>query len=125
MSSPAGPGAAALTALADIRGEGEAAEGRIRVVVDGTSDLVSLVLAPESMRLGADELADAIASAFAIARETAQGKARAAAAALPPAAVDAEALARLGDLGAQSMQRVEQMMAAVEQLSARLGTPPR
>lgn len=111
--------------MADIRGEGEAAEGRVQVVVDGTSNLVSLKLAPESKRLGTEELEQAISSAFAQARTAAQEQARTAAAALPAPSIDADALARLGDLGSQSLLRVEQMMAAVEQISARMGTPPR
>lgn len=114
-----------MAALGEIRGEGETADGRVRVVVDGTSNLISLTLSPESKRLGVEDLEQAISAAFALARTSAQSQARTAAATLPSAAVDAEALARLGDLGAQSLARVQQMMAAVEQISARMGPAPR
>ena len=120
--NPLGPGASALAALADIRGEGEAADGRVQVVVDGTSNLVGLTLDPDALGLGADELAAAIAAAFAQARTAAQTQARTAAAALPAPAIDAAALSRLGELGAQSLERIQQLMATAQRLGAH---PPR
>ena len=119
--NPLGPGASALAALADIRGDGEAADGRVQVVVDGTSNLIGLTLDPDALGLGADELAAAIAAAFAQARTAAQTQARTAAA-LPAPAIDAAALSRLGELGAQSLERIQQLMATAQRLGAH---PPR
>jgi DNA-binding protein YbaB len=127
-ADPRGGGAAAagaLGALQAIRATAEAADGRIRVVLDGTSDLVELELTPEAMRLSSQDLQEAIAAAFAQARREAQAQARSAAGTFAAPALDPASLARLGDLGTQSLRRVEQMMAAVEQISARMGQPPR
>ncbi|MGW5361222.1 YbaB/EbfC family nucleoid-associated protein [Actinopolymorpha pittospori] len=54
--------------LASVRGEGEAAAGLVRVTVDGTSNLVGLVIEPKAMRLASQDLTEAVLAAFGAAR---------------------------------------------------------
>lgn len=46
-------GSALMAAYRAIRGEGTAADGRVRIVLDGSSDLVELDLDPYAMRAAA------------------------------------------------------------------------
>jgi DNA-binding protein YbaB len=62
--------AGVLERLAAVRGEGTAAGGKVRVVLDGTCDLVDLALEPAVLRSSVQELSAAIREAFAQARRT-------------------------------------------------------
>ncbi|MFI7639335.1 YbaB/EbfC family nucleoid-associated protein [Nonomuraea sp. NPDC049400] len=64
-----------LDQFAEMRESAEAAKGLVKVEVDGTSDLVGLMIDPRAMRLPSHELADAIRDAFGRARAAAQERA--------------------------------------------------
>jgi DNA-binding protein YbaB len=67
-------GTTVLDQLSAIRGSGEASNGRVKVELDGTSNLVDLVIEPKAMRLSSDALVAAVRSAFEAAREDVQGQ---------------------------------------------------
>lgn len=54
--------------FAGFRGHGEAAEGRVRVDVNGTGDIEDVQLDPKAMRLPSEDLAAAFKEAFTSAR---------------------------------------------------------
>ncbi|MFB4266242.1 YbaB/EbfC family nucleoid-associated protein [Nonomuraea sp. GTA35] len=64
-----------LDRFAELREVEAAANGLVKVTVDGTSDLVELVIDPRAMRLPSEELAAAIKEAFGRARAAAQERA--------------------------------------------------
>jgi len=74
VQAPEGRDPDFAASFAEVRGEGEACDGRVRVVLDGTSNLVDLVIDPRAMRLGSEELAEGIRAAFAEAREAVQAQ---------------------------------------------------
>lgn len=61
-------------ALREVRGEGEAADGLVRVVVGPSGTLEDLELDPRAMRLASEELRDAIVEAAQAATADAQAK---------------------------------------------------
>ena len=107
-----------IAAYQAIRGTGEAADGRVRVVVDGSSDLVELDIDPHAMRLAAQDLAAAIREAFGAARTEAQR----AAVEVQPArlAVPEDARAMLSDLSTLAQRNLDGIDRLAESL-ARLG----
>lgn len=54
--------------FAGFRGHGEAADGRVRVDVNGTGDIEDVQLDPKAMRLPSEDLAAAFKEAFTAAR---------------------------------------------------------
>jgi DNA-binding protein YbaB len=61
-------------ALADITGEGEAADGLIRAVVDGSGGIREVALNPRAMRLDSATLAEALTRAVREAQSDAKSK---------------------------------------------------
>ncbi|MEU4224955.1 YbaB/EbfC family nucleoid-associated protein [Nonomuraea sp. NPDC026600] len=60
--------------ITEVRGRGEAADGRVVAETSSTGELVGLTIDPRAMRLGSDELAAAVLEAAgAAARNTAEG----------------------------------------------------
>ncbi|GAA2412209.1 hypothetical protein GCM10010404_82680 [Nonomuraea africana] len=60
--------AAAMENLTELSGEGEAAEGRVRAVVESDGTLRELRFDPRAMRLGSEELAQAATEAVRLAQ---------------------------------------------------------
>ena len=111
----------ALGRLAEARGTGQAANGLVRLVVDGTGDLVELVIEPRAMRLASVDLAAAVREAFHAARDAAR-EALAASAPTPSAQVEqlGAAGATLAQLGLDAQRRLDEMTSVVRDLSTRL-----
>jgi DNA-binding protein YbaB len=61
--------------MAELRGEGEAADGKVRVLVQQGGRLETLELDPRAMRMASEDLAAAIVEAVAAATEDATAKA--------------------------------------------------
>ena len=59
----------AIAEMDEVIGEGEAAEGALRVVMDSTGHVIDVTLDPRALRLGADALADAMREAFNAAQD--------------------------------------------------------
>ena len=120
----AAPEAAAsvLARLAAVRGEGAADGGRVRVVLDGSGDLLDLVIDPQSMRGSSAELAAAVRAAFGqaradVARQVQDEAARRAfEAPLSPTAVRG-----LEDVALSAHRKLAEMTALVTDLAGRLG----
>lgn len=67
----------ATASLTAVRGEGEAAEGLVRAVVDNTGALVTTSLSPRAMRLPSETLAEAFTAAVRAAQDDARRKTQA------------------------------------------------
>jgi DNA-binding protein YbaB len=117
-----GPFSDVMRRIADARGGGEGAEGLVRLIVDGSGDIVELKIDPRAMRLTNDELSRAIREAFRAARQQANEQMQAAiqASGAPTEAAMDGLQADLRRLGADAQQRLEEFSALAEQLSSRL-----
>jgi DNA-binding protein YbaB len=114
MTDTAGPASGVLARLAAVRGRGTAADGLVSVEVDGTSDIVDLVIEPRAMRLPSVDLAAAVREAFRGAREAAQE-------ALAVAGQEqATAIATLDDLQFNAERRLAELATVAQDLSTRL-----
>jgi YbaB/EbfC DNA-binding family len=104
--------------LTAVRGDGEAAGGQVKVVLDGTSNLVELVINPRAMRLGSEDLVDAVTSAFAAARESVRSQL----ADLTPAydVVPEDTQASLDEIQLDAERRLDALSQIAEDLSTRL-----
>ncbi|MGW3342722.1 YbaB/EbfC family nucleoid-associated protein [Nonomuraea rubra] len=108
-----------LDRFAELREVEAAANGLVRVTVDGTSDLVELVIDPRAMRLPSEELAAAIKEAFGRARATAQERAmRAVPDVLRQETPELTAL--LKDIEADARGNMNEILLAAGELTARL-----
>jgi DNA-binding protein YbaB len=104
--------------LAEVRGTGEACDGKVRVVLDGTSNLVDLVIEPRAMRLGSEELTAGIRTAFAAAREAVQAQL---AELTPPFAVTPkETQATLDEVQFEAERRLESFAQMADELARRI-----
>jgi DNA-binding protein YbaB len=104
---------------AQVRGEGEAADGRVTAVVAGSGRLESLRVDPRLMRSDSFVLCEHIVTAVNAALADFRGKATAAA---PLGAADPEALAgQLRDLQDQSVRQMASFGQAMTEVLARLG----
>ncbi|MEU4223697.1 YbaB/EbfC family nucleoid-associated protein [Nonomuraea sp. NPDC026600] len=105
--------------FAAIRETGVAANGFVKVTVDGTSDLAELVIDPRGMRLSSYELAAAIRVAFGQARFAAQERA---AQAVPDALrQDAPELnAMLQEIKADAHGNMNEILSVANELTMRL-----
>jgi DNA-binding protein YbaB len=108
---------------AEARGTGEAAGGQVRVTVDGTGDVVELSIEPRAMRLGSQDLADAIREAFRAARSAAHDRATE----VGGPTTEERAAAALGDVGTDLLRlgndagrRLADFAAVADQVSRRL-----
>lgn len=106
-----------LSQLADTRGSGDAADGRVFVQVDGTGDIVDLVIEPAAMGLGPQALADAVRQAFRNARDRVQESLRSSP---PAAAAGPPDLAALAQVGMDAQRRLSELTTIAEELSNRL-----
>jgi DNA-binding protein YbaB len=106
-----------LSELAAITGTGEAAEGQVYVRVDGTGDIVDLVIEPTAISLGAAELAAAVLHAFRSARESVAETLRT----LPARSGSLPGeLQALLDLGSDAQRRLTELTSIADELSGRL-----
>ncbi|MER7458133.1 YbaB/EbfC family nucleoid-associated protein [Micromonospora sp. NPDC126480] len=101
------------------RATAEAADGLVRLVVDGTGDLLELDLDPRAMRLPAVDLAAAIRAAFATARAEVQAALQEQLAAAPPALPDGLG-PLLDEVGTGAQRRLDDLTATAQQLADRL-----
>jgi DNA-binding protein YbaB len=108
-----------LDRFAELREVEAAANGLVKVTVDGTSDLVELVIDPRAMRLPSEELAAAIKEAFGRARAAAQERAMQA---VPDVLRQEtpELTALLKDIEADARGNMNEILLAANELTARL-----
>ncbi|GAA4969298.1 DNA-binding protein YbaB [Nonomuraea thailandensis] len=108
-----------LDRFAELREVEAAANGLVKVTVDGTSDLVELVIDPRAMRLPSEELAAAIKEAFGRARTAAQDRAMQA---VPDVLRQEtpELTALLKDIEADARGNMNEILLAAGELTARL-----
>lgn len=109
-----------LGRLAEARGSGEAAGGLVRAEVDGTGDLVGLVIEPKAMRLASEDLAEAVREAIGLAR-TQVRESLAEMAPEPGRALGGDVGTTLARLGTEAQSRLGEMTALARELSDRLG----
>jgi DNA-binding protein YbaB len=118
MSDTEGPAAGVLARLAAARGTGSAADGLVTVEVDGTSNIVDLVIEPRAMRLPSADLADAVKAAFATARGAVQEQLSTGD---PAAAPETDTVrATLDELQFDAQRRLSELTAIAQDLSSRL-----
>jgi DNA-binding protein YbaB len=104
----------------DIRAQGEAANGLIRVEVSGAGEVTELVIEPKAMRLPSGELSEALRGALNAALSSTREQVMAAAKALP-APPDLGRLTQLVDeLGLLAQRRMDDFSNAAVELSTRL-----
>jgi len=108
---------AALSRFAETRGTGTAAGGLVQVTIDGTGDLVDLVIESSAMRMAAFELSHAIVEAFRAARADAQAKL---AENIEVPNFDA-AGPLLADIGRDAQRRLDELTSIAQQLADRIG----
>ncbi|UBU14778.1 YbaB/EbfC family nucleoid-associated protein [Nonomuraea gerenzanensis] len=108
-----------LDRFAELREVATAAGGLVKVEVDGTSDLVGLVIDPRAMRLASEELAAAVREAFGRARAAAQERAMQA---VPDVLRQEtpELTAMLRDIEADARGNMNEILLAANELTARL-----
>ncbi|MEU0568195.1 YbaB/EbfC family nucleoid-associated protein [Nonomuraea sp. NPDC005983] len=108
-----------LDRFAAVRETGTAADGLVKVEVDGTSNLVQLKIDPRAMRLSSDELAAAIMAAFGQARFAAQERATdAIPAALQQDSPELDAMLR--EIRADAQTSMNEILVVANELSMRL-----
>lgn len=118
MSDGYGPLPEVLGRLAQARGTGTAADGLVRVEVDGTGDVVDLVLEPRAMRLASVDLAAAVREAFRTARAMAGEALRDS---VPQAVAGlGEVGSTLSDLQLDAQRRLGELTSIAQELSSRL-----
>jgi DNA-binding protein YbaB len=111
----------AIGRLAEVRGTGEAAGGLIRVSVDGTGDIIELAIEPRAMRLGSQDIAEAVRAAFRAARSAAQARIVGSSADATEAVADLGAVGtELVRLGTAAERRLADFAAVADQVSRRL-----
>jgi DNA-binding protein YbaB len=108
---------AVLSRFAEARGSGTAAGGLVQVTVDGTGDLVDLVIESQAMRMAAFELSDAIVEAFKVARVEAQ-QALAESVQVPDMSAAGPLLAGIGQ---DAQRRLDELTSIAQQLADRIG----
>ncbi|MGR6923649.1 YbaB/EbfC family nucleoid-associated protein [[Actinomadura] parvosata] len=108
-----------LDRFAELREVAAAANGLVKVEVDGTSDLVGLTIDPRAMRLPSEELAAAVKEAFGRARAAAQERAMQA---VPDALRQEtpELTALLKDIQADARGNMNEILVAAGELTVRL-----
>lgn len=122
LSSGTDPVSGLLGELARVNCAGEAANGLVRIKVDGTGDITDLVIAPKAMRLASEDLADAVRQAFGQARAAVQEQL----ATNPPQAVGSaqetrdQVRATLDDISSGAERTLAELTATVDGLSRRL-----
>jgi DNA-binding protein YbaB len=122
VSSGTDPVSGLLTELARVDGAGEAANGLVRLKVDGTGDITDLVIEPKAMRLASEDLAAALREAFGQARAAVQEQLAASppqAAGSPEAAGD-NMRATLDEISSGAERTLAELTATVDGLSRRL-----
>jgi DNA-binding protein YbaB len=123
VSDLGGPVSDVVQRLTEARGGGEAAEGQVRIIVDGTGDIVELKIDKGAMRLTSDELARAVRDAFKQARQAANEEMQTTlqGAGAPTVSALSGLSAEMRRLGADATQRLDDFTALAEQLSSQLG----
>jgi DNA-binding protein YbaB len=115
-----------LTELAQVSAAGEAANGLVRVKVDGTGAITDLVIEPKAMRLASEDLADAVREAFGQARADVQQQLTSS----PPSQVrsasevDDDLRLTLDEIGSGAQRTLAELTATVDALSRRLDQLP-
>jgi hypothetical protein len=107
-----------IAAYQAIRATGETDEGRVRVTLDGSCDLVELVIEADAMRLGSKDLTAAISEAFRTARTEAHAKA----AGISPLELTlpedaAQALTEFQSLAQANLDRIDQLAQSLSRLA--------
>jgi len=105
--------------LSAARGRADAADGLVRVEVDGTGEVLDLSIEPKAMRLPSVDLAAAVRQALSEAR----AEARAQLAKAPPVTPSADVVdmqRALTEIGMDAQRRLGEFAAIAQQLSARL-----
>lgn len=109
--------------IGSVRASVEAADGLVRVEVDGAGHVTELVLDPRAMRLGASELAEAMKAALqqaqAAARSEVEGQVRRLGEALPSRD---RLAATLEEATASAERRMNEFSTAMYDLSRRAGS---
>jgi DNA-binding protein YbaB len=110
---------AGLSRLLQVTATGESAGGLVRAEVDGTGDLVQLLIDPRAMRLPAADLADEVRRAFQAARAGIREQLDEAIREAGPVAagVDPE----LAQVAADAQQRLNELTSMTRDLADRLG----
>ena len=123
MSDLDGPVSDVVERLTGARGGGETLEGQVRIIVDGTGDIVELKIDKAAMRLTPEELARAIRDAFKQARQAATEEMQATLqeSGAPTVAALSGLSAEMRRLGADATQRLDDFTSLAEQLSSQLG----
>ena len=85
--------------LTEVRGVGEAADGRVRVVTDHTGQVVETELDPRALKLGSEELGAAFVEAAQQAYADLTAQAQEVMSELMPGAADLESLKRVNTEG--------------------------
>jgi DNA-binding protein YbaB len=121
MTDTTGPASGVLARLSAVRGRGSAADGLVSVEVDGTSDIVELVIEPRAMRLPSVDLAAAIREAFRSARGAAQEALATAGQEQATAIADPDQLrSTLDDIQFDAERRLSELTSIAQDLSNRL-----
>jgi DNA-binding protein YbaB len=110
---------AEISRFTQARASGEAANGMVRLAIDGTGDLVELTIDPRAMRLPSTDLADAVREAFRTARDAMREVLRENA---PAPGLDATGTA-LAQLGTDAQRRLTELTSIAQGLSDRVGRP--
>lgn len=121
MTDTAGPASGVLARLSAVRGRGSAADGLISIEVDGTSDIVELVIEPRAMRLPSVDLATAVREAFRTARGAAQEQLATLGQEQATAVADPDQLrSTLDDIQLDAERKLSELTAIAQDLSSRL-----
>ncbi len=120
-ASVAGPGPSPdfLNRFTAAQATAEAADGLVRLTVDGTGDLVELALDPRAMRLSSADLAEAIQEAFRVARADVQAVIQEELTAVPPP-LPADLGPLVDEIGNGAWRRLDDLTATAQQLADRL-----
>jgi DNA-binding protein YbaB len=106
-----------------VRASGEAADGLVRVEVDGAGQVIDLVLDPRAMRLGAPDLAEAVKAALAQAQAAARSEVDRQVRRLGETLPSRDRLAAtLEEATASAERRMNEFSTAVYDLSRRAGS---
>jgi DNA-binding protein YbaB len=110
-----------LQRLAASRGQGSAADGLVSAGVDGTGEIVELVIEPRAMRMASSDLAEAVRTAIAAARADVTAQLAVAAPQSTPDTGVAALHRLLRDVDASARQQMQQFARFADELTARLG----
>jgi DNA-binding protein YbaB len=108
-----------ISQFTQLRGAGEAANGLVSVEVDGTGNILSLVIDPKAMRLPSVDLSDAIRAAFDAARAAVQEQLQTMA--TPPTSLPPDLKSTLDEIGFQAQRRMDEILTLASDVARRVG----